>query len=102
MQYLVHPAVRRFIDTLSPDLQSRVVEQLALLKKFGRLLPPPDSKKLSRNLFELRVLGRVHIRLLYGFVDDTAFVVHAFVKKSRKIPRRDVGVAHKRLIDLAR
>lgn len=77
------------------------MRQLSLLEKFGRLLPPPDSKKISKGLFELRVVGRVQVRLLYGFVGDMAVVVHAFVKKTQKIPRKDLELAHKRFSEVA-
>ena len=101
MQYLLHPAVQKFIVELPTELQNKVAKQLMFLEKFGRLLPPPDSKKISKNLLELRVAGRVQVRLLYGFVDDMAIVVHGFVKKSQKIPRRDIELAHRRFREVA-
>ncbi len=99
--YILHVAVRRFLKTLPSDLKSKCVEHLLLLETFGRLLAPPDSKKVNKNLFELRIQGSVQVRLLYGFSDDTAFVVNGFVKKSQKIPPRELQLAHKRFIELA-
>src|SRR3989344_6296400 len=96
--YILHPEVRRFLKSLTPELKMRSSEQLILLKTFGRQLSPPDSKKVSPELFELRIVGAIQIRLMYGFVgDNIALVVSGFVKKSQKIPPRELKLAHKRL-----
>jgi len=100
--YVLHPAVRNFLKPLSQEVKHKVSKQLFLLQTLGRALPPPDSKKISRELFELRVQSKIQVRLLYGFSEGTALVVHAFVKKTQKIPPREIELAHKRFMELAR
>ena len=97
----IHHSVRKFLKTLPPDLKSKATEQLDALEMFGRLLPPPDSKKVAANLFELRIQGSVQVRLLYGFSGDTVYIVNSFVKKSNKIPPRELRTAHRRFGELA-
>ena len=99
--YVLYPTVQRFLKPLSDDDKSKVSDSLILLEKFGRLLPPPDSKKVSRELFELRIRASVQIRLLYGFSGNTALIVHGFIKKTEKILPRDIRLAERRLRTLA-
>ena len=100
-EYFLHPEVRRFVRTLPLDAKEKVDEGLLLLQKYGRLLPPPDSKKISKDIFELRVRASVQVRLFYGFSEGIAIVVHGLIKKSDKIPPRELRLAHKRFIELA-
>ena len=99
--YILHSNVRKFLKTLPHDLKNKTSEQLLALQTFGRLLAPPDSKKISKVLFELRVVGSIQVRLLYGFSENRALVIHGFVKKSEKIPPRELDLAHKRFREFA-
>ncbi|MDO8518188.1 MAG: type II toxin-antitoxin system RelE/ParE family toxin [bacterium] len=99
--YILHPEVRKFLKPLSLDIKSKVGAGLFLLQEYGRLLPPPDSKKISGRIFELRIRASVQIRLLYGFSGGVAFVVHGFVKKSNKIAPRELRLAEKRFAEFA-
>lgn len=99
--HIIHHAVRKFLKSLPPDLKSKAVEQLDALETFGRLLPPPDSKKVDADLFELRIQGSVQVRLLYGFKGSTAYIVNGFVKKSNKLPLRELKTARARFRGLA-
>jgi phage-related protein len=93
--------VDAFLMSLEPLEYDKTLDGISLLQKFGRTLPPPDSKKLTKGLFELRVRTAVQIRLLYGFWNGNAVIVHGFIKKSGKILPRDIELAHKRLVALA-
>lgn len=99
--YIVHHAVRKFIEGLAPDMKARTIKLLEMLEAYGRLLPPPESKKVNKTLFELRMQGPIRVRLLYGFIGDKAYVTNGFVKKSGKIPPRELRLAHKRFREFA-
>jgi len=101
MILFVHPETQRFIDSLPNNIGSRVDRGLRLLEEYGGLLAPPDSKKISGELFELRVRTIVQVRLIYGFSGNMTLVVHGFVKKSTKIPLRELRLAHHRFSELA-
>jgi len=75
---------------------ARLVE---LLMEFGPDLRMPHSRTMGGGLFELRPRGREGIgRALYCFVVRRRVVVlHAFVKKTRATPQRDLEIARKRM-----
>ena len=56
-------------------------------------------KHLEGDLWELRPeFGGVEIRLFYFmWVDGMMVIVHALKKKSQRVPRRELGLALKRL-----
>ncbi len=85
--------LEKFIDGLDRDTLLRVLKTINLLKKFGNKISMPDSKSLGDGLFELRIVGRNSIRILYVFQDNKAYLVHGFVKKVWKINVRDIKYA---------
>jgi phage-related protein len=74
---------------------ARLVE---LLSEHGPDLRLPHSRALGDGLFELRPRGRAGIgRAFYCFaVGSRVVIVHAFVKKTRQIPDKDLKLARKR------
>ncbi len=86
--------VREFIKTLEKSTIAKVVRLVGLLEKFGNCLEYPHSRKLLDKIFELRIRGKQEARVLYSFFDkDTAIILHAYVKKSDKTPRKEVELA---------
>jgi phage-related protein len=75
---------------------SRLVE---LLMEFGPDLRMPHSRALGGGLFELRPRGPEGIgRALYCcLVGRRVVVLHAFVKKTRSTPERDLRIARHRM-----
>jgi phage-related protein len=75
---------------------ARIVE---LLMEFGPDLGMPHSRSLSGGLFELRPRGPEGIgRAMYCYlVGERVVVLHAFVKKTRAAPKRDLEIARRRL-----
>jgi phage-related protein len=75
---------------------ARLVE---LLMEFGPGLRMPRSRALGNGLFELRPRSREGIgRALYCYLDgERVVVLHAFVKKTRATPERDLRVARRRM-----
>lgn len=71
-----------------------------LLKMFGNRLKMPYSKKIATNLYELRVRGQQEVRILYCFHKDRAVIVHHFIKKSQKTPRKEIKLALNRILSL--
>jgi phage-related protein len=101
MVVVTHKAVDIFINDLEPLEYVKTLDGISLLKTFGRLLAPPHSKKIGKGLFELRIRADVHVRLLYGFWDNKAFIVHGFIKKTEKLSPQDLKLAKRRLAGLA-
>lgn len=97
MIVITHTAVDKFINGLEPLNYTKTLDGIVVLEKFGRLLSPPDSKKVAEDLFELRIRADDQIRLLYGFWDGKAIIVHGFIKKTAKLHQRDIKLAQRRL-----
>ena len=90
--------VEDFIKSLSTDSVSKVSRLITLLQNHGNLLRMPYSKKLTNNIFELRIKGSKTIRILYAFgPEKTIYLLHGFKKKTQKTPVREIRLAEKRL-----
>ena len=55
----------------------------------------PHSKKITGDLFELRIRGRQEIRILYTFYRSQIILLHGFIKKTPKIPPKELKIAAK-------
>lgn len=88
--------VASFAFTDDIKVRAKIFRMIHRLETFGYELRMPDSRALGDNLFELRARGASHIRLLYTFKNSHAIILHGFVKKSQKIPARELTIALRR------
>ncbi|MHA1658559.1 MAG: type II toxin-antitoxin system RelE/ParE family toxin [Promethearchaeota archaeon] len=51
-------------------------------------------------LFELRIRGKQEVRIFYTFHKSQIILFHGFVKKSQKIPKKEIRVAFQKLKQL--
>lgn len=86
----------KFIYSLEKPTIAKVLRVIDLLEKFGHNLGLPHSKKVSAQLYELRIRGAQEVRLFYIFHKSRIFLLHGFIKKSQKIPRREIRFALKK------
>jgi phage-related protein len=93
--------VREFLDSLPQDDQARILQTARLLEDFGLQLGAPYVKAVRRKLWELRVRsGRTRYRILYfAFVGQRFILLHGFVKKTAKTPRREIEIAERRMAE---
>jgi len=91
--------VERDILGLPEGILARYIRLADLMEEFGPNLGMPHTRALGNKLFELRVKGKDGIaRVFYcTCVDKRIVILHAFVKKSQKIPERELETARKRL-----
>ena len=89
--------VEKFVEELPKPTISQVLQVIGQLEKFGNHLGPPHSKKVNKDIFELRTIGQISVRLLYFFHNGEAVILNAFVKKTDKIPKRELENAVKRM-----
>lgn len=92
--------VKEFIKRLAPKTVGKISQSLDLLKEHGPLLGMPYSKKLTREINELRIRGKEEVRILYTFSKNNIYLLHAFKKKTQKTPRKEIDTAEKRRIIL--
>jgi len=90
-------SLEKFIKSLQKPTIAKLLRTIDLLEKFGQKLGLPHTKKISTRLFELRVPGKQEVRIFYSFHKSQIFLLHGFVKKSQKIPRREIRVALQKL-----
>lgn len=94
--------VEEFIKSLSPSTISKVVHGIDLLEKFGPYVGMPHSKRITKQIYELRIRGKEEVRILYAFLKSTIYLLHGFKKKRQKTPRREIETAQKRLDSIAK
>ena len=88
--------VEKFIKSQQPQTQAKIVHLIDLLQKNGSLLGMPHAKKLTSDLFELRIRGKKEIRIIYCFKRRTIYLLHAFKKQTQKTPKKEIYTALKR------
>ncbi len=101
MEIKIVTNVHAFISDLEMPIQVKIARMLNMLEEYNYQLGMPYSKSLHEGLFELRITGNVHIRLLYCFHRGLIYILHAFSKKSGHIPRKEITLAKERMKLLA-
>ena len=94
-----HPRVLAEIEKWPIGILADYSRLIELLMEFGPDLSMPHSRALGGGLFELRPHGREGLgRTLYCFViGQRVVILHAFVKKTRATPERDLRIARSRM-----
>lgn len=100
MQVLLLKEVDDIIQTLQKPTQAKWLRQLTLLTHYGKDLGMPHVRQVRGRMRELRVRGSQEIRAFFLITEDQTVIVHAFVKKTQKIPQREIDTAQKRLSSL--
>jgi phage-related protein len=75
---------------------------LELIEDFGPSLGKPHTAPLGSGLFEIRAKGREGIgRAFFCAVKDREIVIlHSFVKKTQRTPKKELEKARRRLKEL--
>lgn len=92
--------LEKFIIGLQKPTISKILRSVELLEQFGSHLKLPHSKKIVPNLYELRIRGQQEIRIFYILKPKQAILVHGFIKKSPKTPRKEINTALNKLKQL--
>ncbi len=97
-QYIAVKQVRAFMAAQPDECQAQYLTMVERLEQDGYLVEP-FAKKLERDLFELRVRRGRQVRVVY-YYDDGDFIVglHAFVKKTQKMPQRELKQAKRMML----
>lgn len=92
--------VRDFIAEQDMAMQTKIALSIRLLANQGPFLKPPYIKKLQDKLYELRISGVVPIRIFYTIHNGEYQLLHAFKKKTQKIPRKEIKTALDRMREI--
>jgi phage-related protein len=89
--------VREWLRALSQEEKKTIGEDIKTAQ-FGWPLGMPLVRKLERDLWEIRIpLGPRIARILLTIDGDLMILLHGFIKKSTKIPPKDLELAKRRL-----
>lgn len=90
--------VKKFLDNY-PKAKLKALRILSHIEEFGLSYAIPHIKKLAGTpLWEIRILGRDSVRILYVVKHGKQILLlHAFIKKSNKTPSKEIDVGLARL-----
>jgi phage-related protein len=93
--------VREFLDDLSKPAREKALRAITPLTEFGIGTHLLNTKKIiGYPLWEVRVLGRDSVRVIYAIVIvNRVLILHGFLKKSQKTPNKEINLAIRRLND---
>ncbi len=93
--------VAEFIDSLPVGAQAKVFRLIDLLARHHVLFKEPYTKQIKGKIRELRIVDAVgKIRVFYfGYTGRRFILLHGFVKKEAKTPKREIDIAEKRMQD---
>ena len=100
MEILTTSNIDIFIKSLDLGPRTKITRGIELLEQFGYKLSMPYCRKMSSNLYELRIRGEVEIRIFYTFRNNAIILFYAYIKKTRKTPKRILKIAKNKLISL--
>ena len=73
----------------------KIVTYLDALERYGTRMGAPVTKHLEGEIWELRPLAN---RILYAYFKDNKFILlHHFIKKTQKTPKREIEQAKRNL-----
>jgi phage-related protein len=95
-----HEPVKGFISSLDKKTRGKILQLIQILAEFGPALPFPYSSQVEGKLRELRAhYGKKLFRILYYQDSEGVFVLlHAFEKRSQKLPEREIRIGLERMI----
>lgn len=92
--------VKEFMEEQNDEVYTKILRSIKLLREGGSFLRPPDARKISKNLYELRIRGKEAIRIFYTKIQEGYLLLHAFKKKTQKIPNKELKIALDRTKEL--
>lgn len=76
---------------------NKIIAYLDILEEMGTRVGTPVTKHLDGEIWELRPLKN---RILYAYLENNKFIIlHHFIKKTKKTPRKELEKAKRNLKD---
>ncbi len=88
------------MNKLENSAYAKSLRLLTLLNKYRYELREPYTKKITGNIYELRIKGKQEVRLFYGYRNNDIIIVSGFVKKTQKIPSTEIDKAEREFAGL--
>ena len=87
--------IKKFIDSLTSQQQVKILRIFQYIKESGLSNHLPQIKKLTGTpLWEIRILGKKNLRILYVIPkQNLLLILHGFIKKTNKTPPKELKTA---------
>jgi phage-related protein len=97
-------SVRRDIEAWPLGIRAVYARITERMQVFGPHLGMPFTRAMGEGLTEIRAKGKEGIgrALFCTAVGQEIVILHAFIKKTQKTPRKDLAIARKRLKEVRR
>jgi len=92
--------VKEFIEEQEIATRAKIGNSIRFLINYGSYVKPPYIKKLQEKLYELRISGKVAIRIFYTLYKSEYYLLHAFKKKTQKTPTKELKTALDRMREI--
>ncbi len=89
--------IQTFLLSFDDSTVSKIISSLELLDELGEQIRPPRSKKVVKDIYELRIIADLSVRIFYTFYNKNIWVLHAFIKKSQRMPPKEIKTVINRL-----
>lgn len=99
IQYF-HTDIEVFLDSLEKTTRAKVNRLIRLLSEKEYRLAMPYSRRLERDLYELRARSGQNIRVFYTFYENKIVLLHIVSKKTERLEKQDLATARARLTSL--
>lgn len=94
---VVDERAEREIEQFPETVQEKLAARLAVLSRDG-FLQEPYGKRLTGDLFEIRIKYRGQWRVIYAYLEKNSIVIlSAFHKKTQQTPSKELKRALNRL-----
>lgn len=97
----IHSDIVDTIRSFDVLTRSKIVRLIGLLEMREYRLGMPYSKKIAPNLYELRIKSVQNIRIFYMFHKGQIVLLHALVKNTQKLNKKDIEKATARAESVA-
>ncbi len=87
--------IKKFLDSLLEKQQAKILRIFQYIEQYGLRSIIPHLKKLTGTpLWEIRILGRDNIRVIYVIArKNVILILHGFIKKSPKTSKKEIETA---------
>ncbi|HKL80982.1 MAG TPA: type II toxin-antitoxin system RelE/ParE family toxin [Desulfobacter sp.] len=91
--------VRAGIDQWPPGIKAYYAKITERMQIYGPNLGMPFTRSMGQGLFEIRARGKEGIGRAFfcAVVENEILILHEFIKRSQKTPKKDLETAQQRL-----
>ena len=89
--------VEKFILNLTSSTKAKLIRKIKLLEEYGLNIGMPHSKKITNQIYELRIGGLENVRLFYTVKNNLIYILSGFKKTSQRIPKKELKIVKTRL-----